>query len=93
MADVIITTNGTYIKAEPGISEEDIVKSYRPLRCIESVILFTGAKGTYVEVRFTDNAHWTLDVTGNRGADVTIDGSTPASNEALTDSLAALLQA
>jgi hypothetical protein len=91
MADVVITSNATYIKSEPGISEEGIVSAYRTLRSMESVILFEGPRGTYVEVRFSDGAHWTLDVNKVRGADVTLNSVIPATNEGLVTSLAALL--
>ncbi len=91
MTDITITTTATYIKAEPGVSEKDIIKSYRSLRTMESVILFTGPKGTYVEVRFSGGAHWTLDVSEVRGSSVTLNTVTPLTNEALCDSLAGLV--
>jgi len=91
MTDIAIITSSTYIKAEPGLSEKNILKSFRSLRTMESVTLFTGSKGTYVEVRFSSGDHWTLDVNKKRGSDVTLNGIVPADNDALTEALSNLL--
>lgn len=91
MTKVIITTSGAYIKAEPGLSATSILTAYRQLSSMRSVLLFSGTKGTYVEVHFSETEHWTLDVTSKRGDSVSVNGATPASNEELALTLAGLL--
>ncbi len=91
MTDVVMITNEIYIKSEPGVSEKNILTAYRTLRSMESVMLFAGSKGTYVEVRFSGGSHWTLDVSSTRGYSVTLNGAVPLDNETLASSLATLL--
>ncbi len=88
---IAITTTATYIKSVPGVNSKDALIEIRSLRSIEGVMLYSGRKGTYVEMIFSSKEQWTFDMNNVRGADATVNGATPAGNEELTDALSAFI--
>lgn len=93
MATIAITSTSAYIRVEPGVANEDVVTAYRKLSAMESVTLYTGRKGTYVEVKFSDTTNWTFDMNKNRGKDATVNSVLPKDNADLCTLIASIMVA
>ena len=95
MADVIITSNGKWVKGDfNGSNRDKIDFEYRPLSSIRTVSLHdtSTTKGTYVCVKFADGGIWTFDYSTSRGYKVqSVDATSITDNASLLTALAALI--